>query len=73
MFPMRANPTFSYSALSDFFIVKNNAVGNPTNLVASGLNTEGCRLDITFSGTAGDGSIMQTSGTSGYLDFSAEL
>ena len=72
-FPMRANPTFSYSALSDFNIVKNGAAGNPTNLVATGLSTEGCRLDITFSGTAGDGSIMQTSGTSSYLDFSAEL
>lgn len=78
--PMRANPTSSYSLLSDFLVYSNGGSKTPTSILsgtAQGDTTVTCaEINTTFgsSFTAGNaGWLRCISTTTGYLEYSAEL
>ncbi|CAB5079613.1 hypothetical protein UFOVP146_36 [uncultured Caudovirales phage] len=71
--PFRATPTMTYSALSDFAVVGSGTAAGPSSLTISGTCTTTTRIDAAATGTAGQGSILQTTGSSSVLTFSAEL
>jgi hypothetical protein len=78
--PMRANPTASYSLLTDFLVYSNSSSKTPTSILsgtAQGDTTVTCaEINATFGTafTAGNAAWMRCiSTTTGYLEYSAEL
>jgi hypothetical protein len=72
--PMRAAPTFSVSAASDFRSVANGTVFIGSSFGASYPTPVAARLDLTISGaTAGHGSVLENANTNAKLMFNSEL
>ena len=71
---MRASPTFTVSAASDFRSVANNSTFVGSGLAASFLTSVAARLDLTISGaSSGDGTVLEHANGNAKLMFSAEL
>jgi hypothetical protein len=72
--PMRAAPTFSVSAASDFRSVTNGTTFTGSSFGASFPTQIAARLDLTISGaTAGHGSVLEHANANAKLMFNAEL
>lgn len=72
---MRAAPSLTISAASDFIAVGGNNADATSAISMSGTGTTSTRIDITasVSRTAGHGALIQTANSSASLTFSAEL
>jgi hypothetical protein len=72
--PMRAAPTFSVSAASDFRSVANGTTFTGSSFGASFPTPVAARLDLTISGaTAGHGSVLEHANANAKLMFNSEL
>ena len=72
---MRAAPTLSYSAVTDFSNIGAGVANNVSTITATGASPYNTRLDFQTpsAGTAGWGAIVQTANANSILNFSAEL
>ena len=72
---MRAAPSFSYSANSDFTLLSNGATRTPSSIVQQGASSDRCeiRVDVSVSVTGGDSSWLRISGTNGFMAWDSEL
>jgi hypothetical protein len=73
---MRTQPTFTYSALSDFSIEGLNAQGiaTPTSIVYNAGNTDAMTIYCSSAGSATTGGIQLNSAATGaWIAWSAEL
>jgi hypothetical protein len=72
---MRAGPSFSYSANSDFTLYSNGATRTPSNITQQGSSADRCEItvDIATSLTSGNSSWLRITGTNGFIAWSAEL
>lgn len=72
---MRAGPSFSYSANSDFTLYSNGATRTPSNITQQGSSADRCEItvDIASSLTGGNSSWLRITGTNGFIAWSAEL
>jgi hypothetical protein len=72
---MRAGPSFSYSANSDFTLYSNGSTRTPSNITQQGSSADRCEItvDIATSLTSGNSSWLRITGTNGFIAWSAEL
>lgn len=72
---MRAGPSFSYSANSDFTLYSNGATRTPSSIVQQGSSSDRCELLVNLSSsvTGGDSSWLRITGTNGFISWDVEL
>ena len=72
---MRAGPSFSYSANSDFTLYSNGATRTPSSIVQQGSSSDRCELIVNLSSsvTGGDSSWLRITGTNGFISWDVEL